>query len=93
MTDVVLFDPSDNVLVTFEWTDLPVGATLGTVVHTVPAPLVKGTEATNAGQGTSTVKVGGGTAAHGQRFMIEATATLSNGETLNRQVPLLVWNA
>lgn len=93
MTDVVLLDPSDNALVTFEWAGLPDGVTLSSVVHTVPSPLVKGTESTNAGAGTSTVKVGAGTAAHGQRYMVEAQATLSNGETLNRQVPLLVWNA
>ena len=93
MPDVLLIDPSDNVLVTFEWADLPDGVTLSTVLHSVPSPLVKGTESTNAGAGTSTVKVGAGTAVHGQRYMVEAQATLSNGETLNRQVPVLVWNA
>jgi hypothetical protein len=93
MSDVVLLDPSDNVLVTFQWTDMPAGATLSGVVHSVPSPLVKGVESTNAGQATSTVKVGAGTAVHGQRYMLEAQATLSNGEVLNRQVPVLVWNA
>lgn len=87
---MILFDPSDNALVTFDWTDvLPASVTVIGVVHTVPSPLVKGTE--SASSPTSSVKISG--AVHGGMYMVEGQATLSNGEVINRQFPIRGWNS
>ncbi len=87
---MILFDPSDNALVTFDWTDvLPGSVTVASVVHTVPSPLVKGTESTSSP--TSSVKISG--AVHGGMYMVEGQATLSNGEVINRQFPIRGWNS
>lgn len=90
MTDVALHDPSDSALYTFQWDDLPASVTLTAVTHSVPTGLTKVSESTNTVAGTSTVKISGGV--HGVMYMIEAQATLSNGESLNRQFPLRVFN-
>lgn len=87
---MILFDPSDNALVTFDWSDvLPEAVTVTGAVHTLPSPLVKGTESYTSS--TSTVKVSG--AQHGAMYMVEGQATLSNGEVLNRQFPIRGWNS
>lgn len=64
--------------------------TIGTVTHTVPSPLTKVSEATNAGLAQSQVKVSG--AVHGGLYMIEGQTTLSNGDVINRQFPLRCFN-
>lgn len=89
MTGVLLGDPSDSALYTFNWADaLPSAVTVTAVTHTVPSPLTKVSEAFTTT--TSTVKISGGV--HGAMYLIEAQATLSNGESLNRQFPLRVFN-
>lgn len=89
---VVLLDPSDSAFVTIDWSDvLSGGLTLGAVTHTVPSPLTKISESTDALLGLSQVKVSG--AVHGGLYMIEAQSTLSNGETVNRQFPVRGWNS
>jgi len=91
-TNIVLLDPSDNTLITIDWADvLASGITLSSVTHTVPSPLAKGTETTNSGTGQSQVKVSG--AVHGAMYMVEAQATLSNGDVVNRQFPVRGWNS
>lgn len=91
-TPIVLLDPSDNALITIDWTDVLSGSvTLSSVTHTVPSPLSKGTESTNTGTGQSQVRVSG--AVHGAMYMIEAQATLSNGDVINRQFPVRGWNS
>jgi len=89
---IVLLDPGDQGLIDIDWADVLLGATtLSSVLHTVPSPLTKLNEATNAGTGHSQVKVSG--ALHGAIYMIEAAATLANGETINRQIPARGWNS
>ena len=89
---IPLLDPGDSVLLTVDWADALVpGVTLSSVVHTPPAPLTKGIETTNTGTGQSQVRVSG--AVHGALYMIEAAATLSNGEIVNRQFPVRGWNS
>lgn len=90
MSGVALHDPADSAFYTFEWVDLPPTVTLVSVSHTVPSPLTKVSETTNVAAGTSTVRISGGV--HGAMYLIEAQATLSNGESLNRQFPLRVFN-
>lgn len=92
-TPIVLLDPSDSALITVDWSDVLTGGLtlLGSVTHTVPSPLSKVSESTNAGAGLSQVKVSG--AVHGALYMVEAQATLSNGETINRQFPVRGWNS
>lgn len=92
MTDIVLYNPSDTIIVTFDWNaDLATGITVTSVVHTVPAPLTKISEATNAGAGQSQVKFSGGV--HGEIYQILGAATLSEGEVLNRAVPVRCWQS
>lgn len=89
MPGVIYADPSDNALVTFDWSDALVDAvTVSSVAHSVPSALTKGTETVVSPN--STVKVSGGV--HGTTYMIEAQATLSNGEVLNRQAAYRVFN-
>ncbi len=89
---VVLLDPSDSALITIDWADvLAIGVTLSAVTHIVPTGLTKVTEAQDLANGKSQVKVSG--AAHGLMYMIEAQATLSNGEVINRQFPARGWNS
>lgn len=92
MTDIVLFNPGDTLIVTFDWNaDLVTGITVTSVVHTVPAPLSKLSETTNSGTGQSQVKFSGG--AHGEIYQILGAATLSDGEVLNRAVPVRCWQS
>lgn len=88
----LLFDPGDNATIEISWLDvLPTGVTLASVVHTVPSPLIKGTESTNTTDSKSFVKVSG--AVHGGLYQIEASATLSNSDVINRQWRVQGWNA
>ena len=89
---IVLLDPSDSSLITIDWADVLINAvTLSAVTHTVPAGLTKVSEAIDVPNGRSQVKVSGAT--HGSAYMIEAQATLSNGEVINRQFPARGWNS
>lgn len=93
MTTIVVLDPSDEAIVPIDWTDsLPSTVTLtGTVEHTVPTPLVRISQGTDALNNLSQLKVRG--MVHGGLYMIEAQATLSNGEIINRQFPVRGWNS
>jgi hypothetical protein len=92
MTGMALIDPGDEVLIEVDWNDfLPSGIGLaGDVVHAVPLPLVKISEVTDTIQALSQVKVRG--AQHGALYMIEAQATLTNTEIVNRQFPVRCFN-
>lgn len=84
-----LIDPGDNVRFDLDWTDeLDDGVTLSAVTHTVPSPLTKVSESVTSSN--SYVRISG--AVHGYTYLIEASATLSTGETLNRQFPLRCFN-
>ncbi len=92
MTAIVLADPGDSMIITIDWSDvLATGVTLDTVVHTVPSPLVRVSQSTDTGTGQSQVRISG--ALHGAIYMIEAEATLSNTEVVNRQFPVRGWNS
>lgn len=84
---MIVLDPSDVVNVTVTWENLGV-ATITSVAYSAPAAL------TVTGQGntatTSSFRVSG--LSHGQTYQIEAQATLSSGETLNRNVPIRGFN-
>ena len=86
---IPLIDSGDSTWFECDWTDsLPAGVTVSSVVHSVPSPLVKAAESTATP--LSYVRVSG--AIHGQTYLIEASATLSNTEVLNRQFPLRCFN-
>lgn len=91
--NIALLDPDDQALVTIDWSDvLTSGVTLsGSVLHIVPLPLTKTSESTDIGTNRSQVRIAG--AVHGALYMVSAQATLSNGETINRQFPLRGWNS
>lgn len=84
---MIVLDPSDVVNVTITWENLGV-ATIASVAYTAPAGL------TVTGQGntstTSSFRISG--MAHGLTYQVEAQATLSSGETLNRNVPIRAFN-
>jgi hypothetical protein len=87
MAEVVLVSVGDVAEVGFDYTDaLPEGVTVAVpgVTHTVPDGLTKGAEANDAT--TSGVMVSG--FSHAGLYLIKATATLSNGETLVRSRPV-----
>lgn len=82
---IPLIDPGDSAWFTFDWTDaLPTGVTVTAVTHTLPSPLVKVAESTASPN--SSVRISG--SVHAQLYAVQAAATLSNGEVLNRQFPL-----
>jgi hypothetical protein len=90
MSNIILFDPSDQAIVTFDWSDVLTGSvTVSSATHTVPSPLTKVTESTATPY--SSIKISG--AVHGGRYMVEGQATLSNGEVLNRQFEIKGWNS
>jgi hypothetical protein len=90
VSNVLLFDPSDQAIVTFDWSDvLPTSVTVASATHTLPSPLTKVDESNDTS--SSNVKISG--AVHGGRYMVEGQATLSNGEVINRQFEIKGWNS
>lgn len=81
-------------VVTFDWTDaIPSTSPLTTLVsvaHTAPSAspttLTVAGQSTNVAAKTSAAKVSGGV--HGELYLLEAAATLSNGEIVNRSAVL-----
>jgi hypothetical protein len=92
VTNVVLINPSDQLVITFDYSnELASGITLTSATHTVPSPMTKVSESFDTANALSQVKVSG--AVHGQTQMIGGQATLSNGEIINRQFPVRGWNS
>ena len=90
MSNIILFDPSDAAIITFDWADVLTGSvTVSSVTHSVDSPLAKLNESNTTT--TSSVKVSG--ALHGGLYMVSGQATLSNGEVINRQFPVRGWNS
>lgn len=86
-----VLNPEDSANFQLDWSDvLPDGVTLGTVTHSVPAPLTKVSESTDVGGARSTVRVSGGV--HGRHYMVSGQTTLSNGEVLNRPFTVPCFN-
>jgi hypothetical protein len=84
---VLLIDPLDEVLISFDWTDaLPAGVLIYSVDHVVTLPLVKLFEDTTPNENLSTCKIKG--AVHGGTYLLQATAQLDNGEVINRAATL-----
>lgn len=78
---IMLFDPGDSAIITFDWTDvLPASVTVASATHTVDSPLSKVSESYTTT--TSMVKVTG--AVHGSHYQVVGVATLSNGEVISR---------
>jgi hypothetical protein len=84
---MINLDPNDSANVSITWTDLG-NATLASVAYTA----ISGVTLTPQGVSgsVSTVRVSG--LVHGRTYQLEATATLSTGETLNRNVPIRAFN-
>lgn len=88
MSNLILADPGDSDKYAIDWSDALDGASLVTVVHSVPTPLSKGSETNDST--TSYVAIFGGV--HGGIYQVEAQATLNTGEILNRQFTLRMFN-
>jgi hypothetical protein len=79
MSGLVVKDPASDLLYTFDWTDvIPNTVTLDGVIYTLPTGVVKEAEVLDAPNKKSTIRLSGGT--HGVDYVVEAKATLSNGE-------------
>lgn len=82
---IILIDPSDVPVVPIDWSDvLPTGVTIVSVSHSVPSPLTLDSE----GETTTTSWAKFSGQEHGGTYLLQATATLDNGETINRAVTL-----
>lgn len=80
---VILVDPSDVVVISFDWSGaLPTGVLVASVSHSVPSPLTLVFQSTVPVDALSTAKISG--MLHGGTYQVQATATLDNGETINR---------
>lgn len=91
MSNVILFNPSDNAFVTFDWGDtLPAGVTLnGAPTYTAPAPLT--ITAGPVSGNLSQAKLTGGL--HGAIYQIAGVALLSNTESMTRVFPVRFINS
>lgn len=87
---IAIISSGDVAIIPLDWSDLPTGVTIGQVTHTVPSPLTKVAEASDEDEKVSQVKVSG--AVHGGMYVITASTTLTNGEVVNRQVPVRCFN-
>lgn len=89
---ILLKDPDETLLLTFEWDDvLTDGVTLASATHTVASPLVGTNEATDTIAGESQVDISGGV--HAALYVIRIVGTLSNGQTVARNIPLRAYNS
>lgn len=90
MSNIVLFSPDDYAFATFDWSDvLPPGVDLDSVVHNLPAPLLKSNESVNGALSQVKIK----NAVHAALYQISATAILTNGESIKRTFPLRGFNS
>lgn len=89
---MILFDPSDNALITVEWDGLG-DATVTGAQFTLPSPLVlvSAPVIDNGGDIPSTTfRVRG--AVHGWVYDVEGQVTLDTGETIGRNFRIRGWN-
>ena len=84
---MIVLDSADSANVSIEWTDLG-SATLSAVTYTPIAGLTMTPQGVSGN--VSTVRLSG--LVHGRTYQLEASATLSTGEILNRNVPVRCFN-
>lgn len=84
---IVRLDPSDSANVAITWSGLG-AATISSVAYTAIAGLTLTPQGVSGN--VSTVRLSG--LVHGRTYQLEATATLSTGEILNRNVPVRCFN-
>jgi hypothetical protein len=84
---IIHLDSADSANVSINWTDLG-NATVASVSYTPISGLTLTPQGVTGA--VSTVRISGMT--HGQIYALEATATLSTGETLNRNVSIRAFN-
>lgn len=84
---IINLDPGDSANVSIEWGDLG-NATLVSVTYNAIAGLTLTSQGINGA--ISTVRVSG--VVHGRTYQLEAVATLSTGEVLNRNVCVRAFN-
>jgi|NOAtaT_6_FD_contig_81_1126331_length_867_multi_2_in_0_out_0_2 hypothetical protein len=84
---IIHLDSADSANVSINWTDLG-NATVASVSYTPISGLTLTPQGVTGS--VSTVRISGMT--HGQIYALEATATLSTGETLNRNVSIRAFN-
>jgi len=84
---IIHLDSADSANVSINWTDLG-NATVSSVSYTPISGLTLTPQGVTGS--VSTVRISGMT--HGQIYALEATATLSTGETLNRNVSIRAFN-
>jgi hypothetical protein len=81
--DLQLLPINGELLYTFDWSvDVPAGVSMSAASYIIPAALEKFTQVDDLANKKSTVgfRSNAGAAKHGQTFVVEAKATLSNSE-------------
>jgi hypothetical protein len=88
---VQLKSSDSDLIFTYDWSnDIPDGVSLVSVVNSLPDGLAITTEQTDSTGKQSTVQINGG--AHGQRYLVRALATLSEGEDVPASFIIRVWD-
>lgn len=84
---MMILDSSDSANVSIEWTELGSGQLLSVTYNPI-AGVTMTPQGINGS--VSTVRLSG--LVHGRTYQLEAWATLSTGEVLNRNVPVRCFN-
>ncbi|HRC61642.1 MAG TPA: hypothetical protein PLX85_00275 [Dehalococcoidia bacterium] len=87
-----LIDPTAGLIYTFDFSDeVPAGVSVTAIAIVAPAPLTTSGKTDDLPNKQTRVLISG--AIHGQTYQVEATATLSNGETVPLSATLRGWNS
>lgn len=92
---IFIIDPGEQEYYEVIWEDiLPNGVTLASVVWTIPPPFTNGGAAIDLINGKSAVLISDASvlARHGQLYLVEVEATLSNASVIEKAIPLRCFN-
>jgi hypothetical protein len=91
MNDFQMLPVEAGLFYTFIFTDdLPDGVTVTNCTFTITPSITLSNQSDNFGSDASTIKVSG--AEHGVNYNLQAKATLSNGETVPKDIVLVGFN-
>lgn len=90
MAEPITLDPSALLRITFDFSDeLPALTTVSSIAFACSG-LTLDQQTNDYSNAKATIRASA--ASHGVRYRLEATAVLSNGETLNQAADVIGWN-